>query len=85
MQGTDLCSQRLTGALTLRLAAKKSLRWGWGGAQLWPQREGRCGRGGFHGLLFWPRLEGQLRTGLFALAEVKERTAAGAQSVGIVS
>lgn len=49
--------------------------------------EGRAmrGRGGFHGLLFWPRLEGQLRTGLFALAEVKERTAAGAQSVGIVS
>lgn len=48
--------------------------------------EGRAmRRGGFHGLLFWPRLERQLRTGLFALAEVKERTAAGAQSVGIVS
>lgn len=78
MQGTDLCSQRRTGALVLRLTEKKSKGDG-EGKQLWPKREDSggvqastaCSAGG-------PRKASPVL--VFAPGEVKERTVAGAQS-----
>lgn len=88
MQGreTDLCSQRLAGApAAWRITEKKSRRRGRGG-QAAVAAEGRTAVGacGFPqpSLLAWP---GKVSPALvFALAEVKERTVAGAQCLSIL-
>lgn len=81
VQGTDLCSQELTGALALRLTEKRAGEAGQGGPSSCGHRgKDSGGRAGFHGLLFWPAGKVSLAL-VFALAEVKERTVAGAGSL----
>lgn len=84
MQGTDLCSQRLTGALALRLTEKKSRGGEWGGQAAVATEGGTVG-GVRASTAFSSGLPGKVSPApICALAEVKERAAAGAQRLGVL-